>query len=195
MLFLFFLLLQSTSGIPYYPSYPSNNPYHGDYLLNRNTNSHPTPRESLPYGAPCMWQGPHDPCDTSIGLSCPYTPSPTCSCWDPRNTFSFQSNKCVGKAGEPCTSFPDSPDRLCTENAYCLMDQETTTNSRPTCVCLKGYFRSDNGTCVKYAKHSQHCQSYSPRILCEPETGLTCSPSSLSCSCGDNDDQQYDTAR
>lgn len=79
---------------------------------------------------------------------------------------------------------------MCTENAYCLEDR--TLSPIPLCVCLKGYFRSDNGSCIKYAKFGESCEPYPQnRLPCEPDTGLRCH--SYTCKC--EPDHDYDPVR
>jgi hypothetical protein len=139
------------------------------------------------YGEICDWRGPAENCDQSRGLTCQYSTS-TCSCWDLRRIYSMKIHRCVGKSGEECVYH--ETERLCTENAYCLEDR--TFSPIPLCVCLKGYFRSDNGTCIKYSKLGEPCQPFPSRQACEPETGLTCSPR-LKCEC--EQDQIYDPVK
>lgn len=152
------------------------------------------------HGELCDWRSPTDTCDQSRGLACSYK-THTCGCWNVQTIYSREKDRCVGISGGECHFF--GGERLCTENAYCLEDQ--SLSPVPICVCLKGYFKGQNGNCIRKSKFGEFCDSGKyPRAVqlqlqhnnglghsCEPESGLHCV--NYRCQCEAN--QIYDTNR
>lgn len=165
------------------------------------------------HGELCDWTSHRETCDESRGLACSYK-THKCTCWDIRNIYSEEKSRCVGKSGEECHSF--GGERLCTENAYCLEDE--SLSPFPVCLCLKGFFKASNGSCIRRSKYGEFCESQSKypasplssqsngggatisnvasgsrtsNSNCEPESGLQCV--NYKCQCEPN--QIYDIKR
>ncbi|CAL8103587.1 unnamed protein product [Orchesella dallaii] len=125
-------------------------------------------------------------CDERQLLTCSLNTS-ICECMRANTMFYDRSRlRCVGLVGESCVRYGN--EFYCAPHSHC----KAPTN---ICGCDKGYFQTENGTCVLVAKYGESCSSKRP---CDKDSGMQCSLSSTntgsrrrSCQCIFPKDQYY----